>query len=342
MFVRAVNLAIGRATLAALMVLGCPAWAQQTIQFSKPAKEAPAPEAPALKVNSDAPATPNVPSTIMAPRSLFGNGPSFDVLPMGPMPIVPNGNAAQWQKKKDWSLMTPEQILGIPTPESILGIADSKEDPKLSPEEQFMQREERQSQMEASNVLRNFNASFLPNQNSAGGVLGTRDDRNGQDGLFGAGDSHSTMSTAATDLNPFAFGNPRVPAGANVNQQVDPTWVSPFGSAAPPQPVTPQQLAGMERFRALFESPPAAAKPATASFFVQPAATPDPYLQQSPAFNPVGQAVKPLESGVVKPVGLTPLAGIATPPSPKKASLVQPPPWLSQSPDNPTLPQRQF
>jgi hypothetical protein len=95
----------------------------------------------------------------------------------------------------------------------------------------------------------------------------------------------------------------------------------------------------MERFRAIMEAP-APEKPASSVF----APRADPYLQAQPVFNPAGRSVAPLASGISRPIGLTPLAGIGEPPPapPKKTSLVQPPPWASDSSKNPTFPQRQF
>src|SRR5882672_7132159 len=110
------------ATMATLM----PALAQQSIIFSKPA------EVSADKANSFMPEPSHTgPSAFNAPSPLFGRRPtaSFDILPgaQRPAPISPE-QALQWQKfldkKKNWTLMTPEEILGVPTPEKILGILD--------------------------------------------------------------------------------------------------------------------------------------------------------------------------------------------------------------------------
>jgi hypothetical protein len=100
----------------------------------------------------------------------------------------------------------------------------------------------------------------------------------------------------------------------------------------------------MERFRALMEPPTSEKPPATLNFLLPRVAAPDPNLQAQPLFNPIGRSFTPVENDIAKPTGLTPLAGVTGPqPIPaKKPALVQPPPWMSQSPQNATLPQRQF
>jgi hypothetical protein len=132
--------------LAAGATLALPAAGQQTIQFTKPADQDAASQATAFMPTTS---RRNSASAYNAPTSLFGNNTptaSFDILPGAPDP-GPAANpvsAAQWRKfldgKKNWTLMTPEEILGVPTPEKILGLTDPKEDDKLSLTERFLQR----------------------------------------------------------------------------------------------------------------------------------------------------------------------------------------------------------
>jgi hypothetical protein len=257
-----------------------------------------------------------------------------------------NPNAAQWQKvlneRKNWALMTPEQIMGIPTPESILGIPDPKEDPKLSLEERFLQRQDRQSQMMASNNLVRANPYLWNNDAAAAGVFQGSDGNGPLDKL--APDRPQVGSGLRANPAPFITPTPRpVVGGVPVADNI---WASPFGSPEPLPKPTPNQLAGMETFRALLDTaPPPAPTPAASTFSSQPAPAVDPFLQQSSTpFNPVGSAPSAVASSITRPAGLTPLSGVMAPPPPrpKPPPLVQTPPWMSQTPTMGTFPQRQF
>ena len=142
MFSNAVNSMARWLGLALLMGLVLPALAQRSIEYSTPAEDdAKAPESVAPAV------THKTPSAFNAPKSLFGNdvSASFDDLPRSP---VPNNNRSnpQWRKaqedQKNWALMTPQEILGVPTPESILGISSLQDDTKLTSEERFLKRQD--------------------------------------------------------------------------------------------------------------------------------------------------------------------------------------------------------
>src|ERR1039457_6470899 len=131
--------------LAAVVMTAMPGAAQQTIQFTRPVDQDLSSKANAFL---PAPNHRNSAAAFNAPSSLFGGkdgAVNFDVLPGSPnQNPVSAASAAQWRKfldgKKNWTLMTPEEVLGIPTPEKILGITDPKEDPKLSAEERFLPR----------------------------------------------------------------------------------------------------------------------------------------------------------------------------------------------------------
>jgi len=346
MFLCAVNFSARCAGLAAFTALGLSASAQQSIQFSKPANQD-----PTTAANSFQPPSHKSPSAFNAPSSsLFGQqGPSvdFDVLPGGPAPIYPNANGAQWQKvlqdRKNWGLMTPAQILGVPTPESILGIADPLEDPNASPEERYLQRQDRDSEMTATNGLHRPSATRLQNDDRNPGQFQDWSD-NGRladtPGSLGPG---SINSGQVRNTSPFWIQNSGTPSG--VNQKLDPTWASPFGTPEPLPKATPEQLAGMEDFRALLDREPPQKLPASANYYSPAPAPANPFLQSGPGFNPAGHAFTPVLNDIAKPTGLAPLAGVTGPlPAPaKKPALVDPPPWMSPSSlQNPTMPQRQF
>lgn len=341
MFLCAFNLAARRFALAALLASGLSATAQQAIQFSSPINQD-----PAVRANSFLPSKHKSPGDFKAPSSLFGNaGPeaSYDVLPGGPPVVYPNANNQHWQKvlqdRKNWSLSTPEQILGVPTPESILGLADPLEDSKLSPNERYLQRQERQLEMAATNGLRGPNLmppqTYDPNKD-----------------LFANPEERSRFADAHAGPNPASFsgGPPRIQSAfisqnsenpADQNQKVDVTWASPFGSPEPLPKPTPKQLAGMEAFRALMEPPAREKTPAFGNFALPTVVAPDPNMQAPPVVNPAGRSFTPLGNDITR---ISPLAGVTgPPPAPaKRTPLVTPPPWMSSSLQNPTLPQRQY
>ena len=130
-----------------LGVAGFSVPAQQTIIFSKPS------DLPANKANAFLPGIERRAGDYNAPHSLFNDyTPDFPL----PKPVVfQNNNSASVRealdKRKNWTLLTPEQILGIQTPEQILGVPDKNRDKKLSLEEQFLLRESQTAAMSATN-----------------------------------------------------------------------------------------------------------------------------------------------------------------------------------------------
>jgi hypothetical protein len=326
--------------LAALLTLGLTASAQQTIQFSEPVNGDPASKANAVSPVSTRRSSADA---FNAPTPLFGGGNptvSFDILPGSPQPVISGAAAAQWQKhledSKNWTLMTPEEILGIPTPEKILGIPDPNDDPGLSPEQRFLQREERQSAIGVSNALHRADSSLWHHDDTPGG-----EDNNEDDSTRFAWALREVGSTAQGLT--LSQRRDRLP---NVNQNQKPVsaWVSPFDVQEPLPKETPEQLAGMDRFRALME-PSAPEKPLQSSaFFVPPVVAPDPNMEVLPAFNPAGRAARALPNDIGKPKGLMPLTGITgtLDPAKKTAPSVRPPPWMQDPLQNSSLPQRQY
>ncbi len=327
-----VNFLMRRLILAGLVTGAASAPAQQTIQFTKPVDQDLSGTANAFMPTT---ARRNSAGAFNAPSPLFGeknSAANFDILPGGPNPgAVSPASAEQWRKfldgKKNWMLMTPEEVMGIPTPEKILGLTDPKEDPKMSAEERFLQRQERLSSSGATNGFHH------PDAPSWSGDAETS--------LFRPADANTrfaqtlggTIPGADKTLNPLFNPNPNSPP--DIGQKAGSVWANPFGMAEPLPKPTPDQLAGMDRFRALMEPSVPEKAPEPARFALPLVATPDPNLQALPAYNPAGRSFSALESGIGRPMGLTPLPGLTGPrpvPAKKSASLVQPPPWLSDGP----------
>ncbi len=299
------------------------ALAQQTIVFSKPA------DVPAEKAKPYVPTISYRAKDFNAPRVWFN-----DPMPNQPMPRPPvnnNNNAeamAAMNRQKNWTLLTPEQILGIQTPEQTLGLPDKNaEDKKLSLEEQFLLRE---------------NAAFEKNHNKepANSTSGRTMDKDGFFSTAEKPDYYGSYHQSEQKEEPGAkFFNGLLSASRpepRSEQNQGSTWNSAFTQPSQPKPTT-EQLADMERFRALMEPTPEPVQPVVQTrFAAAPAPTPDPFLQASPSVNPAGRGLEPLGSSFSKPAGIQQMPGINTPPpappTVRPSWQAQPPPWTILGP----------
>jgi len=308
----------------ALATMGLAARSQETIIFSKPA------EASADKANSFMPSANHHIGDYNAPRELFHDY-TPDNLPVA-RPLSPDaGNPSVKEaldRRKNWTLLTPEQILGVQTPEEIMGIKVRPEEKNLSLEEKFMLREGRATAMSATN-----GRSVSP-------LWRERDDNN-----------PFALKNKNDGSDPFRQPLPKLDPGTRYFNQFlnapdaeagpDGKPISAWNGgdfAQPNQPKqTPEQVADMERFRAMMEpqSPPDKVQ-VTTRFAMPTKLAPDPFLQQTPVENPNGRGIAPLENVFSKPTGITPLPGIGTPaPKPvatKPSWQAQLPPWLTDGP----------
>jgi hypothetical protein len=303
----------------AAAVVAAPAQQQQTIVFSKPA------DVPAEKAKSYLPTITYHVSDFNAPHLLFNNAMPD---PPAPRPQVNNYNNAEAQdalnRRRNWTLLTPEAILGIQTPEQILGLPDKNAgDKKLSLEEQFLQRENKA-----------FSESH--SKDHPGGPAWHAMDE---------ADALAAKEKPEED-SPFRQSQPKTEPGskffngflnasgpsARPDENQGSTWNTAFTQPTQPKPTTEQQ-ADMERFRALMEPTPPPEQPqAPTRFVAAPAPAPDPFLQAMPVVNPAGRGFAPLENSLSRPSGLQPLPGISTP-APQPAAVrpswqAQPPPWM--------------
>jgi hypothetical protein len=305
--------------------------AQQAIVFSKPADTA----ADTDKADSSQPGTSHLwgAGAYSAPRQLFHDySPSLPA--PAPQPLIINSASTQdaLNKRKNWTLLTPGQIMGVQTPEQILATSDTKSSGKLSLEEQFLQRESRPAASTATNG-RSMVASWRNDNNPFGG----NKDGVGQNPFFqppnslpGNQDRPDSSRTWKQLLNPMA-GNL---SGGDRKQES--AWNNFLGQSQTPLQ-TPDQLAGMERFRALMEpsSPPDKVQtPGRLPVAAAPAV--DPFLQKQPQFNPAGRPVAALEDNIGRPKGLQPLPGVSgvpiTTPKTKPTWQAQLPPWMQSGP----------
>lgn len=311
--------------LAALGMAAVSALAQETVINSKPA------DVTSDKANSflgDPKRQINA-GDYNAPRKLFNDySPS---LPM-PRPLILNNQdpSAQdaWKKRKNWMLLTPEQILGVQTPEDILGIKDPNNEKKLSLEEQYLLRQGRSAAFAATNGR----TGTLPGNDGDNPFTKKRDDQNPfSSGPFASRD----LPTQAGSMKPLnsLFNSKVSDSFGGDERNKESAWTSVFAQPSQPK-LTLEQLADRERFRALMEPNSQPATPVRFSETLPP--TPDPYLQPQPKFNPAGHSYSSLENNSARPTGINPLPGI-TGPAPKPVEKrpswqAQPPPWLSDGP----------
>lgn len=324
--------------MATTMVLS--AGAQQSAQpiiFSSAQSGDTAPVAPSLV--PQATEQPNLADKFQAPPANFDFTPPDDTEPLPQMPADSSAENQRLQKvlaeRRNWTLMTPEEIFGVTTPEKILGIPErdtAGQEIKQTQVERYLARQD-QSQAAATNGWQNGSTAGYWNSsgNQEGDSFnpdGTRREnpRRFLDGFL----------NSAPDNNGTADGQ---------NEESD--WPKPFSAASLPKPDLEQQAA-MERFRQLLEpsAPDATAQSSPGEkLFPAPATTLNSILDQ-PAVNPIGTSFTPLSSDIGKPQGVEPLPGITGQNNPQPVAVPswepQPAPWLSQEPQLFAVPQRKF
>ena len=338
--------ALSAVFLSAAAQNGAPA-SSKAIIFSAPAGENAASNAPSLVPRlSD---RPDFANELRAPVSVFdAQSPSLPLSAPPRAPMLSRAEAQRLQemrdKRENWALMTPAEILGVDSSRNALRTpeqeaADNQENSTVV--ERFLQRQ-RQSH---SAVTNGYNSD-----NSSSGWDFSRD----QGGLTNGRPSDSVrigLPTAAEILDRFFNDTPADNRLAGQNGNKSAGWFKSLG--LPPQPAapTPEQLVERERFRQLLDPGSYSDTPVKSSpggtFLSSLQPLPDATLNQTPAVNPVGASFAPLSSAIGRPAGLTPLPGIAgstnwQSPAPPPAWAPKPPPWLSQTPQPFTMPQRKF
>jgi hypothetical protein len=300
--------------------------AQQKVEFSKPADTA---------SDKDKDTTPAQPASsghswsigaFNAPKAAIKN-----IAPDAPMPqpvyfqnLSPSAQDA-WNKRKNWTLLTPEQIMGKQTPEEIMGLANPNGQSKLSLEEQFLLRESQARTASAKDAT--------PAQNRKSDAFALDQDRQNpfarELGTFSKNDQTDEPTGAKAGFLTRLLG----PGPSVAEPKPSSAWASVFAQPMQPKPTTAQSDS-MDRFRALMvpTSPPDRPAP-TVSY--SPAPYRDPYLQRQPAFNPVGRSASALQDDLSRPAGIKPLPGATTRPvqsTARPAWQANLPPWLSDKP----------
>lgn len=280
------------------------------------------------------------PASFNAPRQIFN-------LPApGPAPLTyrPGDSSVEdaLQKRKNWTLLTPEQIMGVKTPEQILGLPDASGEDKLSLEEQFLLRESRKPAAGAPSSL----ASKAPVWHDGSSTPAKKSGAESQPWRTAFANANEKIRPDSVRTLGQLLGNTPAASGNGDPQQQATEWNSVFARPAMPRQ-TPEQIADMEHFRALMEPNPVPEDnvgPAGRAPVSKPAT--DPFLERQPAYNPAGNAVRPLADNVARPKGITPLPGIGSPtpaaPARRPDWQAQLPPWLNEGGPPPRDPNRNF
>ena len=276
--------------LAVVAALAYSAPAQQGIVFSKPAGDV------TEKANSFMPSRSPLRGTagsFNAPSSIFSTDPaeSFDELPGAPrQAAISPEEIKRWEKtlesKKKWTLLTPEEILGLPTPEKMLGLPDSKTDEKLTIEERYLARQNHG--MAAASTNGSLSARLL-REDSPDNPFRPQPQN---ERTFNPNPAAQTGPGFTKYFNQFLKATPNTPFG--VEPKSDTLWQGPF---KPPPPAVKPDLAheaAMERFRALLEpNLPSDNLP----IMIRPGSfpVPNPNLQMLLPVNPAGRSFTPIQ-----------------------------------------------
>ena len=286
-------------------------------------------------------------NAVQSPTPKSGAASESETLPEPQTPAISPAQAQRMQRlldeRKNWALLTPEQILGLPTQEKILGITDRDALGRPKNETVVEQYDERQEQARTRTNNDNYGAADLAQRRRFSGSQ----DLQMNPGIWtpaGGRPGNSALMNQAFD------GTQDNPA-ASV-QTPKSGWSKPFSLPASLPGPTPEQQAAMAQFQQLLQprslpgdSPktPALGSP----IFSASSTTPSPPSgQQFPAI-PVGASFTPLSSGIGLPTGVTPLPGLLGQNNTAPALLTpewkpQPPPWLSSGPQPGAIPQRKF
>ena len=310
-----------------LVAISAPA--QETIVFSKPA------DVSADKANSFinlASRAANA-GNFSAPKKTF-TVPEPD-LPLPPPVYYRSQDPSVTEalnKRNNWRLLTPEQIMGVQTVEEIMGLADRGNEPKRSLEEQFLLRQSQGYRGGATNarsgaLTRESNNPF---------------EQSREDQLPFGQKNTLQVDDLMPKNSPWATGQTRPrPDGSQPGEMGDVPanniWKSAF--AQPAQPVqfgqSQEEIARMERFRALMD-PPAPVAPVKTHANPVPVAAPAFFEASQPAVNPAGRSAVAVQANIAKPTGIKPLpaaTGSALTPQTKKPEWqAQPPPWMTDKP----------
>ena len=324
----------------------------QPILFSSPDHDTISSNIPTLSAKPPPPA--NLADVVKSPIFHLDAG-----LPVAPPPDVQQHRVSPEESKRmkrkhdeqeNWSLLTPEEILGLPTQEEIMGVHDHDAAGQTKEESVVLQYYERQQRLRSrtNNYDSNHDYGYdygPTNGSSQWSVSGNRETPM---------DSNRWPSTGTRQERPTLLSQllARAPSDrGDSSSDQDDGGSRPFNLPAQPRGPTPEQKHAMEQFQQLLNphAPPADA--ARDSVFGSPlfpapptASKPSP---QPLVATPIGASYSPLSTGLTMPAGLVPLSGLqgannSSLPTLAPAWTPAPPPWMSTAPQLGVMPPRKF
>jgi hypothetical protein len=292
----------------------------QAIIFSTPDSEMATNLAPSLTPRRVE--MPELLSGLRAP--MIPTPPSLQPPPAPVQMMTPAQSASAQQeldRQKNWTLLTPAEILGVPTLESTMGVSERNaagEKKNQTALERYFDRRQRDEKMAMTNQAASINQT--PDWS-----------------LQGRRQPELNPGFSTTRNNSF-YGTPDNPA--NANQEGVTAWTKSFTSQTISPPVqTPEQMAAAqaaaEDFQKLLQPRMATLSRNTPST-VSASTTPNSIF--APPAPSAGTSFTPVSSGVITPQGVTPLLGPTSVKNPSTTPVTPEwkrklPPWMS-SPAN--------
>jgi hypothetical protein len=307
----------------------------QSIIFSAPADGDAAANAPSPA--GLPPAAPGFGDTIHAPDFNFQTPAATSAQPPNPMPATVS--PAEADRRENWALMTPAEILGVATPEQVLQIPQRDAAGQRKNPTAVERYYERQSEMQT-----NGNAGFFTGKPFSRGIFQDNENSRLNANVFNPSDAG--FGNPAQSADPFQKPPPGI--GAAADPDADSDWPKIFIS--PPTPVqTPAQEADMAEFRKLLEpSQPSSTAVKSSipssgdSFFPSPQTPPISTFGQP--MNPVGTPFGQINNEIGGLPALPGVVGQSTVPTVMAAPDWKPqlPPWMLKGPQPGVIPKRQF
>jgi len=239
-----------------------------------------------------------------APASLFGRNRNSSSVPLPPPTSI---NYRPADDKKNWMLMTPEEILGVKTPEQVLGVQSSEDSSlnSLGSEQKFMNRlaQSKTGDTKAPAGLPSLGNWTTTDPNKPDDVS-TKDAQIDHDGMHNLGE----LLNASHNHSPFFQASRDFDVGG-------------YGQFTPPDPAQlARQKADMNAFRSMLGEQVEKSAVVTA-----PVGHFNPTVQRASDYNPAevnlyGVAVKQLNYEASKPVGLDQLSAWSSPKKKKEGN----------------------
>jgi len=290
-------------------------------------------------------------NAVQAPGAKSDAAPETELLPPQ-TPAISPAQAQQMQrlldKRKNWALLTPEEIFGLPTPEKILHVPERDAFGQPKNETVVEKFYERQEHLRARTNNDNYGAADTAPRWS----LSDNQDLQMNPNIWTPAGSKPGNLALMNQLLNGTTDNRAAPVPAPApGQAPESGWSKPFSLPTPPPGPTTEQQAAMEQFQQLLKphsltdgtaKAPALGSPIFSSSSLAPNPAPG-----SSALIPMGASFTPLSSGITVPAGVTPLPGLLgqtnmAMPMYEPEWKPQPPPWQSSAPQPGVIPQRKF